>query len=270
MAQDRLQELGQTTALVPGHGRVFEALTREGLDSSGSHPLYGVECQNFWLSFPWRPPPQAKVTRDPPEPALGPQACQNQASEAPANIPRAVSQLGETASQTHDPGLVLVPTPQKLGRPESLSRSYIRSGDTGSTIRKDQPHSCLRVSCCFSYLSSEAPGPPASVPYPRALLWASGSWGHSSRWAGQQQEAACPHASDTHTPPSCRQPHRVHWAGGQARVQRVAREGCHQGTCQGSGTSAQGCPCCNITSGVFSCFIVKQQKHIYTPISLNI
>lgn len=179
---------------------------------------------------------------------------------------------GKGPAKPMSQALFLSPPPQKLGHPESLSRSYIRSGDAGSTIRKDQPHSCPHVFCCFSYLSLEAPGPPASVPYPRALWWASGSWGHSSRWAGQQQEAACPHASDTHTPPSCRQPQRVHWAGGQARVQRVAREGrcCHQGTCQGSGTSAQGCPCCNITSGVFSCFIVKQQKCIYTPISLNI
>lgn len=68
----------------------------------------------------------------------------------------------------------------------------------------------------------------------------------------------------------CCQVHRAGVARNKSLKSGLCRQVLPQGTCQGSGANAQGCHSCNITSGGFSYFIVKQQKLIYTPTSLNV
>lgn len=125
------------------------------------------------------------------------------------------------ASHACGPGLVLVPTPQKLSHPEPSSQSCIPSGKQAAQSRKTSPFLSPTPAAAHTHHQRLL----ASVPCPRAPHQASGNWA-TDPVGRAAAEAACPHASDTHMLPRCHQPHQEHWAGWPGTgVYRVAWAG---------------------------------------------
>lgn len=150
----------------------------------------------------------------------GPHTYQNRGLDGSAS-PRAASGLEKRASHAHSPGLVLVPTPEKLGHSESPS-SCIPAGNLRAP-NQERPalftaqHLLLLLHIITSGTKPRLLALPASFPSTRVGSWQAASppthfdgpqeAGSQLQLSRVEAEAACPHANDTYTSPRCCQPH---------------------------------------------------------------